>query len=170
MKTYLKGFMFIFILIIVDQVTKHYFKASYTGVDTVFIRGLIEFSYAENTGMSFGLLKGQTFFFMIITVLALGLFGYLYLDINFKIKKVYSIGMILLIAGTLGNAIDRVFLRYVIDFMHFPFLDKPLALFNIPNFYNNFADMYLSIALVLILVDTLFLDTKRKSHDPTTSA
>jgi hypothetical protein len=89
MKTYLKGFMFIFILIIVDQVTKHYFKASYTGVDTVFIRGLIEFSYAENTGMSFGLLKGQTFFFMIITVLALGLFGYLYLDINFFFPDKY---------------------------------------------------------------------------------
>lgn len=164
MKTYIKGFTFIFICVLLDQVTKHYFKASYTGVDTVFIRGLIEFSYAENTGMSFGLLKGQTFLFMIITLFALGLFGYLFLDIEFKTKKVYSIAIVLLIAGTLGNAIDRVFLRYVIDFMHFPFLDGPLSLLNIPNFYNNFADMYLSIALVLIFIDTIFLEQKRKTH------
>jgi signal peptidase II len=163
MKTYIKGFIVIFIAVILDQLSKHYFKAMYTGVDTVFIKGIIEFSYAENTGMSFGLLKGQTFFFMIITVLALGLFGYLYLDIDFKIKKVYSLGIILLISGTLGNAIDRVFLRYVIDFMHFPFLDVPLGLINVPNFYNNFADMYLSLALVLVLIDTLFLDHKRKT-------
>jgi signal peptidase II len=168
MKTYIKGFIIIFIAVMIDQLTKHYFKASYTGVDTVFIRGIIEFSYAENTGMSFGLLKGQTFLFMIVTVLALGLFGYLYLDINFKTKKVYTIGIILLISGTLGNAIDRVFLRYVIDFMHFPFLDGPLRLINVPNFYNNLADMYLSFALVFVLIDTLFLEHKRKSHDTTT--
>jgi signal peptidase II len=145
-------------------VTKHYFKASYTGVDTVFIRGLIEFSYAENTGMSFGLLKGQTILFMIITLFALGLFGYLFLDIEFKTKKVYYIAIVLLISGTLGNAIDRVFLRYVIDFMHFPFLDGPLSLLNIPNFYNNFADMYLSVAVALIFIDTIFLEHKRKKY------
>jgi signal peptidase II len=169
MKTYIKGFIVIFIAVILDQLSKHYFKATYTGVDQVFIKGILEFSYAENTGMSFGLLKGQTFFFMIITVLALGLFGYLYLDIDFKLKKLYSLGIILLISGTLGNAIDRVFLRYVIDFMHFPFLDAPLRLINVPNFYNNFADMYLSVALVFILIDTLFLEHKRKPHDTTTS-
>ena len=156
-----KGYVWIAIFIIADQLTKHLAKALYTGSEVTWIPQLLAFSYAENTGMSFGLLEGQRLLFMIVTIIALAIFGYLFLDIDFKQKKVYTWSIILLIAGTLGNAIDRVVLNYVIDFMHFPFLDTPLRWVGLSNFYNNFADMYLSIALVLLIIDIIFLERKR---------
>ncbi len=156
-----KGYLWITLLIIADQLTKHLAKSLYTGGEVTWIPQLLAFSYAENTGMSFGLLEGQRLLFMVVTVIALAIFGYLFLDIDFKMKKVYTWAVILLIAGTLGNAIDRVVLSYVIDFMHFPFLDTPLSWIGLSNFYNNFADMYLSIALVLLFIDIIFLERKR---------
>jgi signal peptidase II len=162
MKKYGFAYILIVIFIALDQLSKHIFKAIYTGSDFIWIPGIVEFGYKENTGMSFGLLEGQRFLFLIVTLLALGLFGYLFLDIDLKKKKVYSISIILLIAGTLGNAIDRAILGYVIDFMHFPFLDGPLRLMGLSNFYNNYADMYLSAALVLLIIDMIFFESKRK--------
>lgn len=156
-----KGYIWIVLLVIIDQLTKHLAKTLYTGSEVTWIPYILAFSYAENTGMSFGLLEGQRLLFMVVTIIALGIFGYLFLDIDFKKKKVYTWAILLLIAGTLGNAIDRVVLSYVIDFMHFPFLDGPLRLIGLSNFYNNFADMYLSIALVLLVIDVIFLERKR---------
>lgn len=162
---YKKGMFFIVLLIFFDQVSKHLSKALYQGQDFTFIPFVLEFGYAENRGMSFGLLQNQTFLFMVITVLALAMFIYLFKDISFENKKIYTLSIVLFIAGTIGNAIDRLFLRYVIDFMHFPFLEWPLSLIGLPNFYNNFADMYLSLGIVLFAFDMLFLEKKRVKNE-----
>lgn len=162
---YKKGMFYIVLLIFFDQVSKHLAKALYQGQDLTFIPFVLEFGYAENRGMSFGLLQNQTFLFMVITVLALAMFIYLFKDISFEYKKVYTISIVLFIAGTIGNAIDRLLLRYVIDFMHFPFLEWPLSLIGLPNFYNNFADMYLSLGIVLFAFDMLFLEKKRIKNE-----
>ena len=160
-----KGYLWIAIFILFDQATKYLAKGLYDGSEVTWIPQLLAFSYAENTGMSFGLLEGQRLLFMIVTIIALGIFGYLFLDINFKTKKIYSWSIVLLIAGTLGNAIDRVVLGYVIDFMHFPFLDNPLQWVGLSNFYNNFADMYLTLAMIFLFIDILFLERKRTHHE-----
>lgn len=162
---YKKGMFYIVLLIFFDQVSKHLSKALYQDQDFTFIPFVLEFGYAENRGMSFGLLQNQTFLFMVITVLALAMFIYLFKDISFENKKIYTLSIVLFIAGTIGNAIDRLFLRYVIDFMHFPFLEWPLSLIGLPNFYNNFADMYLSLGIVLFAFDMLFLEKKRVKNE-----
>jgi signal peptidase II len=156
-----KSYFVILAFIALDQVTKWLAKLLYTGVDQEWLGPLLHIGYAENRGMSFGLLEGQTLFFSVITIIALAVFGYLYQDVNFKTKKLYSYSLVLFIAGTFGNAIDRLLLGYVIDFMHFPFLDGPLRLIGLTNFYNNFADMYLNIAFVMFFIDLIFLEPKR---------
>lgn len=153
-------------LLIFDQLTK-YLASTYIALNSphiTVIPKLFELSYYRNTGMSFGLLEGQYVIFMISTVLALALFGYLFLDSNYKNKKVYSLSIALFIAGTLGNAIDRSLYGFVIDFMHFPFLDGFLNLLGLSNFYNNLADMYLSAAIVLFAIDLFIFDEKRKKE------
>jgi signal peptidase II len=162
---YKRGMVYIFILVSIDQLTKYVAKWSYQGQDFTLIPFVLEFGYAENRGMSFGLLQNQTLLFMLITVIALAMFSYLFKDISFVNKKVYTLAIILFIAGTLGNAIDRLFLQYVIDFMHFPFLKWPLNAVGLPNFYNNFADMYLSLGMVLFAVDLFFLEKKRDKNE-----
>lgn len=153
-------------LIGIDQLTKYLASTMITlnAPNITVIPRLFELSFYKNTGMSFGLLEGQQLIFMISTVIALGIFGYLFLGSNYKNKKVYSIAIALFIAGTLGNAIDRSLFGYVIDFMHFPFLDGFLNAVGLSNFYNNLADMYLSAAIVLFTLDLFIFDEKRKKE------
>ncbi|MBN2268077.1 MAG: signal peptidase II [Acholeplasmataceae bacterium] len=158
------GFLIIFLLVSFDQITKYTAKFFLEGLNehVKWIPGVFELSYHENTGASLGILDGQIIILMIVTLIALGIFGYLFLDVDFKHKKVYSFSIVMFIAGTLGNAIDRALLGYVIDFMHYPFLSFILTPLNISNFYNNWADMYLSAAIVLFFIELFFLEPKRK--------
>jgi len=161
------GAILIFTLILIDQVTKAVAAANIplNSPNIVVIPRLLELSYHENDGMSFGLLAGQQLLFMIATLIALGIFGYFFLSSDYKSKKVYSISIALFIGGTLGNAIDRALYGYVIDFMQFPFFGPFLALFNTGNFYNNFADIFLSFAIVLFGIDLFFLEPKRMKKE-----
>ena len=151
----------IVIFIMFDQITKYLASTNLplNGPNVTWIPHLFEVSYHQNPGMSFGALEGQQFLFMIATIVALGIFGYLFLSTDYKNKKVFSLSIVFFIAGTLGNAIDRALFGYVIDFMHFPFLDYLLGN---SNFYNNWADMYLSAAIVLFTLDLFIFDERRK--------
>ena len=75
--------------------------------------------------------------------------------------KVYSIGLILMLAGTIGNYLDRIILGYVIDFLSFRF-----GSYHYPTF--NIADICLVVGVALFAVDLLILDDKRlkKSKEP----
>ncbi|MBU1094042.1 MAG: signal peptidase II [Firmicutes bacterium] len=160
------GALIILFSILIDQVTKQLAQFFLTSSDrVVVIPNLLELTYTQNTGASGGMLEGQHLLFMVITVIALAIFGYLFTDVNFKTKKVYSISIALFIGGTLGNAINRALFGYVIDFMHFPFLTPILGLFGISNFYNNMADMFLSAAIVLFAIDLFIMDPKRKKKE-----
>ena len=63
----------------------------------------------------------------------------------------YTIGLSLMIAGTIGNFIDRACLSYVRDFITFGF-------FSFPSF--NVADMCMCVGIVMFFIDTLFGDAK----------
>ncbi|MDX9691300.1 MAG: signal peptidase II [Acholeplasmataceae bacterium] len=159
------GFIIIVIGLMFDQLTKqlafHYLYNE--GVVKVLnpIPYILRLSYHENSGASFGIGDGYQFLFIIVTIFALAIFAYLFKDVNFKTKRTYSIAIALFIAGTLGNFVDRILFGYVIDFMQFPFLGPILNLVGLPNFYNNWADMYLSLAIVLFAIDLFFFESKR---------
>ena len=165
------GALIIFITILFDQVTKQLAQAYIPDLisgqqgNIVIIPRVLEFSYYQNSGASFGIFEGEQLFFMIITIIALAIFGYLFTDVNFKTKKVYSFAIAFFIGGTLGNAIDRALFGYVIDFLHFPFLTPILNLFGSNNFYNNIADIVLSAAIVLFAIDLFIMEPKRKKKE-----
>lgn len=157
------GFIVIIALIGLDQGLKYLAKfliESNTN-DVVWIPGVLSFKYVENTGAAWGMLDGKHIFFFIVTVVALVIFGYLFTKVNWKTKKVYSLSIVLLIAGTLGNAIDRLILGYVIDFIHVPFLTYILRIVGLSNFWFNIADLCLTLGIVLLMIDVLFLETRR---------
>lgn len=162
----LLGYIIIASLIILDQGLKLLSVALAPQGGTlikVIIDRVFEFHYLVNRGASFGMLQDKQWLFMIITVLALVLFGYLFTKVDFKNKKVYSIAVVLLLAGTLGNAIDRVFRDGgVIDMIRLPFLNNILELIKIPGFTFNLADLYLTVAIVLYVVEVFFLEGRRE--------
>ena len=71
--------------------------------------------YMQNTGASFSILRGYTWFFIAFAVIVLIVIFYLYPRMHIKYRP--YIGLI--IGGTIGNLIDRVYLGYVIDFIDF---------------------------------------------------
>lgn len=158
------GLIIIAVIIGLDQGLKYLAKFLLgSKPETVtWIPYVLEFKYVENSGAAWGMLQGKQIFFFIITIIALVIFGYLFTKSDFKKKKVYSISIALLIAGTLGNALDRLFLSYVIDFIHVPFLTYILKIVGLSNFYFNIADLALTVGVVLVMVDLFFFESKRE--------
>jgi len=72
-----------------------------------------------NTGMGFGLLKGQSCLLLFLIIMLLGIIIYYLDDLVENKKTAYYLGMI--IGGAIGNLIDRAFFGYVKDFIAFTF-------------------------------------------------
>jgi signal peptidase II len=69
---------------------------------------------------------------------------------------VLSAGLALIMAGALGNLMDRVSLGYVVDFLHVHYAN----VWNFPIF--NLADVAINLGVVLVLIDSFFLEAKRR--------
>ncbi|MDR2828134.1 MAG: signal peptidase II [Acholeplasmatales bacterium] len=153
----------IIFLIALDQVTK-FLASSYLmgGTDVSFIKGFITFSYVENNGAAYGIFSNNQLILAIITFVALIGFGYLFTLTSYKNKKVFSLAVVFIISGTLGNALDRVTLGYVIDFLYYPFLERMLG--SIGSFSNNFSDLYLPVGMILLAIHILFLEKPKKKE------
>ena len=141
------------ILIFIDQYTKSLaYSKLHNKPPYVVIDNVLEFVYTENKGAAFGILQGRHILFYTITfIILVAIFVSLYKLELTKHSIPYFIFLILIFSGAIGNLIDRVKNRYVIDFIYF----KPI---NFPVF--NFADMLITIACVLILISTFTIYRK----------
>jgi signal peptidase II len=143
------GILIILGLVILDQVTKIMALSTLPiNVYVPVIQNLFSWHYTLNDGMAFGWLGGRTWILIVFTFLGLGLMAYLMKDFNLKANRMYSISMLLIIGGTLGNFIDRLFRAgVVVDFLHL----------HIFPWTFNFADMYLTFGVILFAIDTLLI-------------
>lgn len=124
----------------------------------VLIDNVVSFTYVENRGVAFGMLQNQGWFFTTVTA-AVIIFG-LYCLIADKIKSDFIlISVLLVIAGGVGNLIDRLFRGYVIDFIEPLFVN--FAIF-------NFADILVSIGACM-LIGWLIYDVIRESKKQKTA-
>ncbi len=155
MKTHTVSFLIVMGLIALDQWTKWLAQATLQGREAIeLIPSFLYLRYHINPGAAWGLLEGQFYFFVLITFAALAVFTYWAKDNAFKTKPFYSLALVLLISGTIGNFIDRVRFRYVIDF-----IDVYIFTYDFPIF--NVADMALTIGVALFAIDLVFFDKRR---------
>lgn len=87
---------------------------------------------------------GQRWLLSIISLVALVIFGYYFKKLHHNWG--YGLGFSLLIGGTLGNLLDRLFSGYVVDMLE-------LDLINFPVF--NIADCALTLGVIVILITML---------------
>jgi signal peptidase II len=147
-KIMIPGIILIIVGIVLDQVSKVIIK-TYLVQKVSVIGDFFELIYVENRGAGWGMFKGQLWFLIIVTFVALGIFTYLMKDFDLKNRSMYSISLILMVAGTFGNFIDRIFRGYVIDFLQFNFGSYTFPTFNI-------ADSFLTIGVIILAIDVLF--------------
>ena len=145
---YLLYFTVVFGLVAFDQLSKYYIVANIplnSAIDI--IPGFFKLTYVQNFGAGFSILQNQNTLFLIITPIAIIFLCYLL----FKTKKgdLFTIsGLLLMIAGALGNFIDRVFTVYVVDFLDFVIFGSDFPVFNI-------ADSFLTIGVFLFIIAIL---------------
>ena len=96
---------------------------------------------------------GYLIFSGVSVLLTVFLFFYLWSVKNHSI--IIRLCLALIIAGAIGNSIDRLFLGEVIDFLDFMIGDFSWYIFNL-------ADSYVTVGMVLILIDSFILEKKKE--------
>ncbi len=136
-------------LIFLDQITKILAVEKLSNGPFVLIDGVFEFRYINNYGAAWGILSGQRLFFIITTIIILIAVSFIYIKTP-KNKKYFPLLSceVLLVAGAIGNFIDRLLFGYVRDFLYFSLIDFPIF---------NIADCYVVIAAILLFILVLFV-------------
>ena len=118
--------------------------------------GVLHLTYAQNTGMAFSLFEEYTWILALLTPLAL-LLVVIALKYAMPCTRLQNGLLWLLLAGGVGNLIDRVVYGYVVDFLE-------IRLFRFAIF--NLADVYLTLAAILLIIALLLTpDAKEIKRD-----
>ncbi|HFI0567041.1 TPA: signal peptidase II [Streptococcus suis] len=134
------------VLIVLDQLVKTWTVAN-IALDTVepFLPGFMSLAYLRNYGAAWSILQNQQWFFTIVTlVVVTALIWYYIKQIQGNIWTLFSLS--LMIAGALGNFIDRIRLGYVVDMFHLDFISFPVF---------NVADICLSVGVGILFISIM---------------
>lgn len=141
-------------IIILDQVTKYLVKVYVMHLESgsyPIINGIFHLTYAENRGAAFSILQNQRWLFIAVTFIFIIIAAY-YLIKHPKENMILKIALSMILAGAMGNLIDRVRFGYVVDFFDFRAIN--FAIFNI-------ADSAINIGCVLMAYYILFIAGKK---------
>jgi signal peptidase II len=151
------------IVILIDQWTK-WLVVRYMelGESIPIIGNVLYITSHRNRGAAWGMLQGQFWLFYMITIIVvIGLV--FYIQRLPREQKWFGIALGLMLGGALGNFIDRVFRKEVVDFIHTYIFSYSFPVFNV-------ADSALCIGVALIFVQTFFEEKKRKGMSDGTNS
>lgn len=136
------------ILVIADQYTKHLAVRFIKPVGSVeVIKNILRFSYVENRGAAFGMLRDARWVFITVTVISIAAIIW-WMVFRRPESRLLRVSLLLILSGALGNLIDRVVLGYVTDMIDVAFIDFPVF---------NFADCCVVVGAVLFAIYVLFV-------------
>ena len=132
----------ILILTICDQLLKSWVASSIVlGGSKQLIPGIIELTNLRNSGAAWSLFEGQQTFFFFFSIIAIIVIGYFIWQYRKNASMI--IGLALIMAGTIGNFIDRLKQGYVVDMFEITFINFPIF---------NIADMCLTIGVIWLII------------------
>lgn len=157
--------LFIWILLTVavialDQIVKYIVEMNISPTDIVsIIPEVIDFVYVKNTGAAFSIFSNSTKLLGLVSVLfCVGVLAYW--AIKRPKSRLFCLSLSLLFAGAFGNAIDRIFRGYVVDFIEAAFIKFPVF---------NIADIAITVGGVILVVYFLFFDKEVENGKTDTS-
>ena len=152
------------VLVALDQATKIYVQAKfYLGESVTVIENYFNFTYVQNPGAAFGFMARspelfRETFFLLIPPIAMGIIIYFLKSVRAS-DKIQVLALSCVFGGALGNYIDRLRVRYVIDFLDFHYKH----IYSWPAF--NIADSAIVCGIII-----LFFLSFRKESDQITNA
>ncbi|MDR1782222.1 MAG: signal peptidase II [Bacilli bacterium] len=149
-----KLFLIILMVILVDQLSKYFISNNMHLYETInVIPNFFNLYYIQNDGGAFSILEGHMFLFYLVSIIGLVILYFIYKQANTNILK---IAVAFVVGGLFGNLIDRVFYQKVIDFISLNFGSYHFAIFNV-------ADIFITVGIILLLIDTLFINKKKEN-------
>lgn len=144
-------------IIILDQWTKYLVVTKMDLYEKIpIIPELFFITSHRNSGAAWGILEDQFIFFYIVTFIVVAGIIY-YMQKYAKNFPLLAIALGLLLGGAIGNFIDRLIRKEVVDF-----LDVIIIRYDFPIF--NIADSALTIGVVLVIIATI-IDERRKKGE-----
>ncbi|HBN45382.1 MAG: signal peptidase II [Candidatus Marinimicrobia bacterium] len=146
------------VVVVVDQITKVLTRSYLDLYDSVpVIKNFFHLTYITNDGMAFGLnFPGGVYVFSVISIiLTVIIFMYLWKEQNNHILMRLSLALIL--AGAIGNLIDRLLFGEVVDFFDFMIGDFHWYIFNV-------ADSAVTIGMFMYLYFSFYVQPKLKTE------
>ena len=146
------------IMVLADQISKTVVRNTMSLYESIpVIPEFFHLTYVTNDGMAFGInFPLGIYVFSAISIIFTGfLFWYLWSIKDDEI--VVRTGVALILAGAIGNLIDRIFLGEVVDFLDFMIGDFHWYVFNL-------ADSCVTVGLGFVLYDSLILNRKKASQ------
>ena len=125
---------------ILDQLSKIYINLNF---DKLINKNILIFTieFVRNYGAAFNIFSGSRLFLSFVSVISTVIISYfIFIKENIIINK-YGLSYIL--AGSIGNGIDRILNGYVIDFIKIRYIDFPVF---------NFADVFINIGVLIIIL------------------
>ena len=154
------SFVLILLLIAADQLIKYLCILKLQPIGSVeVIPGLLKLTYVENRGAALGILQDQRIFFIVITIVfCIILFYILYFYRHHDFFSRFA--CIVIIAGGVGNLVDRIRLHFVVDYISVSFYS--------PVF--NFADICVVAGVIAALIHILFTNRDKKREEEAETA
>lgn len=147
-------YLIAFFIIVIDQITKFFVVRNMElGESIRVIDGFFYITSHRNTGAAWGMLEGQMWLFYIVTIVVIAGILY-YFHRHAKGNMLFSLSLMVILGGAVGNFIDRVFRLEVVDFIQFTFF----------NFIFNIADAALTIGVGLLLVQMIVEEVQEKRN------
>jgi signal peptidase II len=145
-------------LIVADQWSKHEIVKRFELHDSVTVLPVLDIVRAHNPGAAFSFLAGaggwQRWFFTVLALAVSAAIIYWLRDVSARSQRLQAWGLALVLAGALGNVIDRLRFGYVVDFIAVHWKEAWFPAFNL-------ADSAITVGAGCMLLD-IFLDWRRK--------
>ena len=144
MRTILSRFKYLIVISILcflDQYSKIYISLN---INKLINKDLLilTIEYIRNYGAAFNILSGSRLFLSLISIISTIIL--MYLIFIREDKRINKYGLSFIVAGSIGNGVDRIFYGYVIDFIKIKFVDFPVF---------NIADIAINIGILVMIIN-----------------
>lgn len=146
--TFKKGFILVFVLTIIDQISKYLVISNMAPYEQIKLLPFLSLLFAFNEGVAFSMLSGFGAWPLILMTIAIIIFV-LWICKNTDAERWISLyGYAFVLAGAFGNLIDRIRIGKVVDmiFFHIDAIGFRFAIFNL-------ADVFITLGAMAIILD-----------------
>lgn len=140
--------------LIIDLFTKYLVKTNLNYLQVIkVIPGFFNLEYITNNGAAFGMFESKSYLLIIISFIVL-IVLFKYINNEKNLSQLSSISLGLIMGGILGNLIERVLFKEVVDFLAFNILGFSFPVFNL-------ADSFIVIGVIILIIGEMIKSDSR---------